>query len=181
MAEGKGIPDSVAPVIAHLVVSNGAEAIAFYTNAFGAESFGVHYTPDGKLMHAELKIGDARLMLADEFPSVGCASPKTLGGTTVVLNLYSEDVDTLFDRAVRAGAMVTMPLANQFWGDRYGQITDPLRTPLGAGTARGRRRSRRDGAARQGGLCADGQGRSSAPEVAAQQLHNRAARSGSRT
>ena len=77
-------------------------------------------------MHAELKIGNARLMLADEFPSVGCASPKTLGGTTVVLNLYSEDVDTLFDRSVKAGAMVTMPLANQFWGDRYGQITDPF-------------------------------------------------------
>jgi uncharacterized glyoxalase superfamily protein PhnB len=65
-------------------------------------------------------------MLADEFPSFGSLSAKTLGGSPVVLNLYSGDVDTLFDRAVRAGAMVTMPLANQFWGDRYGQITDPF-------------------------------------------------------
>jgi uncharacterized glyoxalase superfamily protein PhnB len=126
MAEGKGIPDSVSPIIAHLVVGNGAEAIAFYQNAFGAEAFGVHYTPDGKLMHAELKIGSAHLMLADEFPSFGSVSPKSLGGSPVILNLYSEDVDTLFDRAVKAGAVVTMPLANQFWGDRYGQITDPF-------------------------------------------------------
>jgi PhnB protein len=126
VAEGKGIPESVSPIIAHLVVSNGAEAIAFYKNAFSAEAFGVHYTPDGKLMHAELKIGGAHLMLADEFPSFGSLSPKTLGGSAVVLNLYSGDVDALFDRAVKAGAMVTMPLANQFWGDRYGQVTDPF-------------------------------------------------------
>ena len=127
MAEkGKGIPDSICPILAHLVVSNGAEAIAFYKNAFGAEAMGVHYTPDGKLMHAELKIGSGRLMLADEFPSFGSLSPKTLGGSPVVLNLYSEDVDTLFERAVQAGAMVTMPLANQFWGDRYGQVRDPF-------------------------------------------------------
>jgi uncharacterized glyoxalase superfamily protein PhnB len=123
---GKGIPDSISPILAHLVVSNGAEAIAFYQNAFGAETATAHYMPDGKLMHAELKIGSGRLMLADEFPSFGSLSPKTLGGSPVVLNLYSDDVDTLFNRAVKAGAMVTMPLANQFWGDRYGQITDPF-------------------------------------------------------
>jgi PhnB protein len=124
--QGKGIPDSICPILAHLVVSNGAEAIAFYQTAFGAETANAHYMPDGKLMHAELKIGSGRLMLADEFPSFGSLSPKTLGGSPVVLNLYSEDVDTLFERAVKAGAMVTMPLANQFWGDRYGQITDPF-------------------------------------------------------
>jgi len=126
MAAGKGIPDSICPILAHLVVNNGAEAITFYTNAFGAEPQGAHYTPDGKLMHAELKLGSGRLMLADEFPSFGSLSPKTLGGSPVVLNLYSEDVDTLFDRAVKAGAVVTMPLGNQFWGDRYGQVTDPF-------------------------------------------------------
>lgn len=126
MAEGKGLPDSICPILAHLVVNNGAEAITFYTNAFGAVPQGAHYTPDGKLMHAELKIGSGRLMLADEFPSFGSLSPKSLGGSPVVLNLYSEDVDTLFDRAVKAGAVVTMPLGNQFWGDRYGQVTDPF-------------------------------------------------------
>lgn len=127
MAEGKkGIPESVCPIIPHLVVNNGAEAIAFYKNAFGAEASVVHYTPDGKLMHAELKIGEAKLMLADEFPTFGSLSAKTLGNSPVVLNLYSGDVDTLFERAVKAGAVVTMPLANQFWGDRYGQLTDPF-------------------------------------------------------
>jgi len=78
-------------------------------------------------MHAELKIGDSVLMLADEFSGAGtCQSPQTLGGSSVVLNIYVEDVDRLFSQAVEAGAKVTMPLANQFWGDRYGQMTDPF-------------------------------------------------------
>jgi len=121
----KGVPDGTHSITAHLVVNNGAEAVTFYKNAFGAEVLGVHYTPDGKLMHAELRVGDSRLMLADEFPGFS-SSAKTLGGSPVVLNLYSEDVDKLFDQAVRAGAVVTMPLANQFWGDRYGQLQDPF-------------------------------------------------------
>jgi uncharacterized glyoxalase superfamily protein PhnB len=125
-AKVKGVPDGTHSITAHLVVNNGPEAVAIYKNAFGAEVLGVHYTPDGKLMHAELKVGDSRLMLADEFPSFGSISAKTLGGSPVVLNLYSEDVDKMFDQAVRAGAVVTMPLANQFWGDRYGQIQDPF-------------------------------------------------------
>jgi PhnB protein len=124
--EEKGLPDSICPILAHLVVNNGAEALAFYKNAFGAETVTAHYTPDGKLMHGELKIGTGRLMLADEFPTFGSLSAKTLGGSPVVLNLYSGDVDRLFDQAVRAGAVVTMPLGNQFWGDRYGQIQDPF-------------------------------------------------------
>lgn len=122
----KGVPDGTHSITAHLIVNNGAEAVAFYKNAFSAEVLGVHYTPDGKVMHAELKVGDSRLMLADEFPGFGCGSPKTLGGSPVVLNLYSDNVDHLFDQAVRAGAVVTMPLANQFWGDRCGQLTDPF-------------------------------------------------------
>jgi len=77
-------------------------------------------------MHASLKIGDSSLLLADEFPGAGCPSPQTLGGSPVVLNIYVEDVDKLFNQAVAAGAKVTMPLANQFWGDRYGQIVDPF-------------------------------------------------------
>ncbi len=121
----KGVPDGTHSITAHLIVDNGVEAVEFYKNAFGAQVLGVHKTPDGKVMHAELKIGDSRLMLADVFPGFGCGSPKTLGGSAVVLNLYSDNVDAMFDQAVKAGATVMMPLANQFWGDRYGQITDP--------------------------------------------------------
>jgi PhnB protein len=122
----KAIPDGQHSITPHLMVNNGAEAVAFYKNAFGAEVLGAHYTPDGKLMHAALKIGDSWVMLADEFPGMSDPSPKTLGATTVVINLYSENVDALFDRAVKAGAVVTMPLGNQFWGDRYGQVKDPF-------------------------------------------------------
>jgi PhnB protein len=110
-----------------MVMQDAAKAIEFYRKAFGAETQGVHKTPDGKVMHAELKIGDSKLMLADEFPGMGsCASPHTLGGTCVVLNLYGENVDQLFNQAVAAGATVIMPLTNQFWGDRYGQVKDPF-------------------------------------------------------
>ena len=112
-------------IVAHLIVNDAPKALDFYKNAFGAEILGVHKTPDGKVMHAELSFGGARLMLADEFP--GASSPKTLGGSAVVLNLYvPEDVDSLFKQAVTAGATVVMPLADQFWGDRYGQVTDPF-------------------------------------------------------
>ena len=116
-----------ATILAHLVVSDSVKACDFYHNAFGAEIKGIHKTPDGKVMHAELTIGGARLMLADEFPGFGCGSPLKLGGSPVVLNLYvEEDVDSLFNQAVSAGAKVDMPLGNQFWGDRYGQVTDPF-------------------------------------------------------
>jgi uncharacterized glyoxalase superfamily protein PhnB len=114
-------------IIAHLIVNDGPKALDFYKKAFGAEIQGVHKAPDGKVMHAELSVGGARLMLADEFPGMGSGSAKTLGGSPVVLNLYvQEDVDDLFNQAVAAGATVTMPLANQFWGDRYGQLKDPF-------------------------------------------------------
>jgi len=122
----RAIPEGQHAICPHLVVDSGAQAVAFYKNAFGAEVLGAHYTPDGRLMHAALQIGDSRVMLADEFPGMSEPSPKTLGGTTVVINLYSENVDALFDRAVKAGAVVTMPLGNQFWGDRYGQVKDPF-------------------------------------------------------
>ena len=116
-----------ATIIAHLIVNDGPKAVDFYKKAFGAEILGVQKTPDGKVMHAELSVGGARLMLADEFPGMGSGSAKTLGGSPVVLNLYvQEDVDGLFNQAVGAGGTVVMPLANQFWGDRYGQIKDPF-------------------------------------------------------
>jgi PhnB protein len=111
----------------HLAVRDAARAIDFYRKAFGAEVKGIHRTPDGKVMHAELRVGDSTILMADEFPGMGsCKSPQTLGGTSVTLNLYTENVDQLFNQAVAAGAAVVMPLANQFWGDRYGQVKDPF-------------------------------------------------------
>lgn len=124
----KAIPEGMHTITPHLVVRGGEQAIEFYKKAFGAqERGGVFRGPDGKVMHAELKIGDSVLMLADEFPGAGtCQSPQTLGGSSTVLNIFVDDVDKLFNQAVSAGAKVTMPLANQFWGDRYGQVSDPF-------------------------------------------------------
>jgi uncharacterized glyoxalase superfamily protein PhnB len=122
----KAVPEGTHSITAHLMVREATKAIEFYQKAFGAQVLGVHKTPDGKVMHATLKIGDSQLMLADEFPGMSNPAAQTLGGSPVVLNLYSENVDTLFNQAVSAGATVKMPLANQFWGDRYGQIVDPF-------------------------------------------------------
>ena len=122
----KAVPDGTHTITAHLSVRDAHKAIDFYQKAFGAQLLHMHKTPDGKVMHASLKIGDSQLMLADEFPGMGTPSPQALGGSPVVLNIYVEDVDTLFNQAVAAGAKVTMPLADQFWGDRYGQIVDPF-------------------------------------------------------
>ncbi len=129
MAESiKAVPKGLHTITPHLVVRDATKAIEFYRKAFGAETVGkVHYTPDKKVMHAELQIGNSVLFLADEFPEMGgcSASPQTLGGSPVTLNIYTENVDQLFNRAVSAGATVTMPLKNEFWGDRYGQVKDP--------------------------------------------------------
>jgi len=122
----KAVPEGAHTIMAHLSVREAVKAIEFYQKAFGAELLFVHKMPDGKVMHATLKIGDSRLMLADEFPEMGGKSPLALGGSPVVLNIYVQDVDALWNSAVAAGAKVTMPLANQFWGDRYGQIVDPF-------------------------------------------------------
>lgn len=122
----KAVPEGTHTITPHLVVDGAEQALEFYKKAFGAQVAGVHKTPDGKVMHAEFKIGDSKLMLNDEFPGMGSASPKSLGGSPVVLNLYMEDIDKVFNQAVSAGATVTMPLANQFWGDRYGQLKDPF-------------------------------------------------------
>ena len=123
----KAVPEGTHSITVHLSVKEATKAIDFYQKAFGAQLLNVHKTPDGKVIHATLKFGDSQVMLADEFPGMGTiASPQTLGGSTVVLNYYVEDVDGLFNQAVAAGAKVTMPLANQFWGDRYGQVVDPF-------------------------------------------------------
>jgi PhnB protein len=125
--KAKAIPEGFHAVTPHLVTRDAAKAIEFYNWAFGAELQGKsHDSPDGKITHATLKIGDSLLMLADEFPSFGSLSPESLGGSPVVIHLYVEDVDAVFNRAVSAGATSTMPLMDAFWGDRYGQLTDPF-------------------------------------------------------
>jgi PhnB protein len=123
----KAVREGQHTITPHLIVNGADKAIEFYKKAFGAQVSGPpHHTPDGKVMHAELKIGDSTLMLADEFPGMGAKSPQALGGSPVVLNVYMDNIDKIFNQAVAAGATVTMPLSNQFWGDRYGQIKDPF-------------------------------------------------------
>ena len=120
----------------YLTVSNAAAAIDFYKKAFGAEEVVRHSAPDGKrLMHAHLKVLGMDLMLSDDFAEhMGRSrTPEAFGGSPVTLHLYTDDVNTLWDKAVAAGAKVTMPLQDQFWGDRYGQFTDPFGHSWSAG------------------------------------------------
>ena len=118
------IPEGQHSVTPHLVVRGGAKSIEFYKQAFGAVERYRNEGPGGMLMHAELQIGDSRIFLADAMPG-SARSPLELKGSPVILHLYVNGVDALWARAVAAGAKVTMPLANQFWGDRYGQVEDP--------------------------------------------------------
>jgi PhnB protein len=122
----KPIPEGFYTVTPHLIVKGAKEAIEFYKKAFGAEVRGVHEGPGGSVMHAEIKIGNSILMLNDEFPDFGALGPSSRGGSSVTIHLYTNDADGLFNRAVAAGAKVTMPIADQFWGDRYGQVEDPF-------------------------------------------------------
>jgi len=125
--KAKPIPDGFHTLTPHLTVRDAAKAIDFHKQAFGAEVRGVSYEGK-KVIHAALKIGDSMLMLNDEFPEFGTLSPSSSGGpgTGVVLHIYVEDVDSVFNRAVSAGATVKMQLMDQFWGDRYGQVVDPF-------------------------------------------------------
>jgi len=122
----KPIPEGHHTLTPFLTVRNAARAIEFYKQAFGATERGVMKGPDGKVMHAELKIGDSVIMLADEFPEFGSLSPQSIGGSPMGLHIYIENVDEAFDRAVKAGAQVEMPVSDQFWGDRYGKLKDPF-------------------------------------------------------
>jgi len=122
----KPIPEGMHTLSPHIVCTGAAKAIDFYKAAFNAVETGRMPGPDGRLMHAAVKIGDSTLMLVDEMLEYGAKSPKSLGGSAVTLHLYVDDVDAAFARAVAAGAKVTMPLADQFWGDRYGQLEDPF-------------------------------------------------------
>jgi uncharacterized glyoxalase superfamily protein PhnB len=126
MAENvKPIPEEYHSVTPHLIIRDCLGAIDFYKRAFGAEERGTMLGPNGKVMHAEIKIGNSVLMLAEEWLEWGAKSPETLGGTPVTLHVYVDDVDAVFDKAVEEGATVKMPVADQFWGDRYGQVADP--------------------------------------------------------
>jgi len=119
----KPIPEGFHTVTPQLTLDNAAQAIDWYKQALGAQEVSRAPGPDGKLMHAELRIGDSRIMLND--PVMGNKGPKTLGGSPASLWLYVEDCDTLFNRAVAAGAQVRMPMGDQFWGDRCGTVGDP--------------------------------------------------------
>ncbi|MBU6455872.1 MAG: VOC family protein [Cyanobacteria bacterium REEB67] len=123
----KAIPAGMHTVTPYLVMKDCVKAIEFYKKAFGAEEVMVMHMPDGKkVMHAEIKIGDSIIMMGEECSERGCVSPESAGHVTASLMIYSENVDASFDKAVKAGATVKMPLMNMFWGDRYGQLSDPF-------------------------------------------------------
>jgi len=122
----KPIPDAYRTATPYFIVNNAASAIDFYKAAFGAREVVRLADPSGKIMHAEIRIGDSPLMVADEFPDMGYRSPQSLGGSPVSVLLYVEDVDALFNRALAAGAKETMAVADQFDGDRRGTLTDPF-------------------------------------------------------
>jgi uncharacterized glyoxalase superfamily protein PhnB len=126
MAKAKPVPDGTHTLTPHLTVKGADKAIDFYKRAFGAQEISRYAGPGGNIMHASIRIGDSQLFLNDEFPQMGAKSPLAFGGSAVTLTLYVEDVDTVFKRAVDAGAKSTMPVADQFWGDRYGTLTDPF-------------------------------------------------------
>ncbi len=122
----KPIPDGMRSLTPHLCIAGAADAIEFYKKAFSAVEVTRLPGPNGRLMHAMLRIGDSALMLNDEFPEMGGLGPKSLKGTPVTIHLYVEDADAVFAQAVAAGATVRMPIADMFWGDRYGILVDPF-------------------------------------------------------
>ena len=127
MAKPKPIPSDMHVVTPHLVCAGAADAIEFYKKAFGATEEARLPGPDGKkLMHAMIRINGAAVMLVDEMPEWGALGPKALKGSPVTIHLYVEDADAFVTRAVQAGAEVVMPVADMFWGDRYGKIEDPF-------------------------------------------------------
>ena len=122
----KPIPEGMHSLTPHLICRGASDAIQFYINAFGAAEEGRIPGPDGKIMHAMVRIGDSMLMLMDPPPGRDGASPKPAEGSTVILHLYVADVDATVKKALAAGAQLVMPPEDMFWGDRYGQITDPF-------------------------------------------------------
>jgi uncharacterized glyoxalase superfamily protein PhnB len=130
----KPVPDDMHAVTPHLVCAGAAEAIEFYKKAFGATEEARLAGPDGRLMHAMIRINGSAVMLVDEMPEWGAVGPKTLKGSPVTIHLYVEDADAFVARAIKAGAKVTMPVADMFWGDRYGKLEDPFGHHWSVGT-----------------------------------------------
>jgi PhnB protein len=128
------IPEGYQAATPYLAVDDAAEAIDYYTKAFGAKERVRMDAPEGKIGHAELEIGGALVMLSDPFPQASTRSPKELGGTSVSIFMYVEDVDAVVKQAVDAGATITMEVADQFWGDRMGSVTDPFGHSWSIGT-----------------------------------------------
>jgi PhnB protein len=126
MAATKPIPEGYHSVTPYLILDRAADAIRFYKEALGASEILRMDRPDGRIGHAEIKIGDSPVMLADEHPEQGALSPKKIGGSPVMLHVYVEDVDRAVERAVAAGAKLIRPVADQFYGDRTGGIEDPF-------------------------------------------------------
>jgi uncharacterized glyoxalase superfamily protein PhnB len=125
MAKAKSaIPEGYATVTAQLTIENAAAALDWYRKALGAAELARSLGPDGKIMHAEIRIGNSRLMVNDDV--MGGKGPKAYGGSPASLWLYLDDCDALFNRAVAAGAAVAMPLGDMFWGDRFGAVNDPF-------------------------------------------------------
>ena len=125
-SRGLPMPPGFHTVTPYLAVAGGVEALEFYKRAFGAKELQRETTPDGKLIHGRLRIGDSIVMLSDVFEGSDRSAPSTVGTSTVALHIYTRDVEPLWNRAVDAGAKVTMPLDDQFWGERYGHLLDPF-------------------------------------------------------
>lgn len=126
MANVKPIPDRYPQLSPYICVKNAAEAIEFYSSVFGAAERMRLPGGEGKIEHAELQIGDALIMLSDEYPEMEVVAPKGSGEVSVILNVYVEDVDATFAKAIELGAIEIRPLENQFYGDRNGQFVDPF-------------------------------------------------------
>lgn len=124
----KSIPDEYHSINIYIVVNGAAQAINFYQTAFGAQEKSRFVTPDGKIMHAELQIGDSTLQLSDEFQEheSDIQSPHSLKATSCIIHLYVQDADKVFESAIKAGAKIKRNLDDMFWGDRYGQLIDPF-------------------------------------------------------
>src|SRR2546423_814803 len=122
----KSIPDGYHTVTPYLIVAGASRAIEFYKQAFGATEFMRIAGPDGKVGHAEIRIGDSPIMLADEHPEMGARGPESFGGSPISIMLYVEDVDAVVAKALAAGAKAQRPIVDQFYGDRSGSVTDPF-------------------------------------------------------
>lgn len=120
------IPEGFRTLTPHIILKDAAKAIDFYKNAFGAEEVMLMPGQDGKIMHAELRIGDSMLMMCEACPEMGAKSPQEIGGSPITMHLYVTDTDAAMKKAANAGATITTPAADAFWGDRYGRLTDPF-------------------------------------------------------